>query len=74
MSTLAEIQDAVARLPHSERKALQIWLDSQGEPEMSAGEERQLLRSLDEALRDLDAGRGVPLDEVRKRVASWAAK
>ena len=74
MSTLVEIQDAVARLPDSERKALQIWLDSQGEPEISVREERQLLRSLDEALRDIDAGRGASLNDVRKRVASWAAK
>ena len=74
MSTLVEIQDAVVRLPNNERKALQLWLDSQAEPEMTAQEERQLLRSLDEAVRDLDAGKGVPLDEVRKRVVSWAAR
>ena len=74
MSTLVEIQDAVARLPGGERKALQLWLNSQAEPELPAEEERRLLRSLDEALRDIDAGRGVPLADVRKRVASWAAK
>ncbi|HXR03740.1 MAG TPA: hypothetical protein VN836_03435 [Verrucomicrobiae bacterium] len=74
MSTLAEIQDAVARLPGSERKALQLWLNSQSEPELTAREERRLLRSLDEALREIDAGEGVPLNDVRKRVASWAAK
>ncbi len=74
MSTLAEIQDAVVRLPSNERKALQLWLDSQAEPEMTPQEERELLRSLDEAVRDLEAGKGVPLEEMRKRVASWAAK
>jgi hypothetical protein len=74
MSTLAEIQDAVARLPGSERKALQLWLNSQSEPELTALEERRLLRSLDEAVRDIDAGKGVPINDVRKRVASWAAK
>jgi hypothetical protein len=74
MSTLVEIQDAVAQLPRNERKALQLWLDSQADPEMTAQEEKQLLRSLDEAVRDIDAGKGVPLDEVRKRIASWAAK
>jgi len=74
MSTLVEIQDAVARLPGSERKALQLWLNSQAEPELTAQEERRLLRSLDEAVRDIDAGRGVPINDVRKRVASWAAK
>jgi hypothetical protein len=74
MSTLVEIQDAVARLPKNERKALQLWLNSQSEPELTALEEQHLLRSLDEAVRDLDAGKGVPINEVRKRVASWAAK
>ncbi len=74
MSTLVEIQDAVALLPGSERKALQLWLNSQTEPELSALEEQRLLRSLDEAVRDLDAGKGVPINDARKRVASWAAK
>ena len=74
MSTLIEIQDAVAHLPSSERKALQMWLNSQGEPEMSAQEEQRLLRSLDDATREIDAGRGVSIDDVRKRGRSWAAK
>jgi hypothetical protein len=74
MSTLVEIQDAVARLRGSERKALQLWLNSQSEQELTAQEERRLLRSLDEAVRDIDAGKGVPINGVRKRVASWAAK
>jgi predicted transcriptional regulator len=74
MSTLAEIQDAVAQLSSKERKALQIWLNSQAEPEMSTQEEEHLLRSLDEAMRDIDAGKGVSMDEVRKRVGSSAAR
>jgi hypothetical protein len=74
MSTLAEIQDAVARLPGGEREALQLWLNSQSEPELTALEEQRLLRSLDEAVRDIDAGKGVPINDVRKQVASWAAK
>jgi hypothetical protein len=74
MSTLVEIQDAVAQLPSNERKALQLWLDSQAEPEMTAQEEQRLLRSLDGAVRDIDAGKGVSLDEVRKKVGSWAAR
>lgn len=51
-----------------------MWLNSQEEPEMTAQEEQQLMRSLDEAVRDIDAGQGVSIDEVRKRVGSWAAK
>ena len=74
MSTLVEIQDAVAQLPSNERKALQLWLNSQAEPELTAQEEQRLLRSLDEALRDIDAGKGVSLDEARKKIGSWAAR
>jgi hypothetical protein len=74
MSTLTEIQDAVAHLPINEKKALQLWLNSQTEPEMSNQEEEHLLRSLDEAMRDIDAGKGVGMDDARKRVTSWAAK
>ena len=74
MSSLVEIQEAVAQLPGNERKALQLWLNSQSEPEMTAEEEQRLLRSLDEAMRDVDAGKGVSIDDVRNRVGSWAAK
>jgi hypothetical protein len=74
MSTLMEIQDAVARLPGDEKKALQLWLNSQTPPEMTVQEEQRLLRSLDEAVRDIDAGKGVAMDEVRQRVGSWVAK
>jgi hypothetical protein len=74
MSTLIEIQDAVARLPSSEKKALQLWLNSQAEPEMTPQEEQRLMCSLDEAMRDIDAGKGVSIDEVRQRIGSWAAK
>ncbi len=74
MSTLVEIQEAVAHLPGNEQQALRLWLNSQIEPELTAEEEQRLLRSLDEAAKDLAAGKGVPMDEVRKRVGSWAAR
>ena len=74
MSTLIEIQDAVAQLPSNEKKALQLWLNSQAEPEMTPQEEQRLLRWLNEAVRDIDAGKGVSIDEVRQRVGSWAVK
>ena len=74
MSTLVEIQDAVAHLDNEEKKALSLWLDSQIAPDMTNQEEQQLLRSLDEAIRDLDAGKGMSIEDARKRVASWVAK
>ena len=74
MSTLIEIQDAVAHLPGDEREALQLWLNSQSEPLLTAPDEARLLRSLDEAVRDIEAGKGISLAEVRNRVGTWAAK
>lgn len=74
MSSLSEIQDAITRLPSEEKRALQLWLNSQVEPEMTADEEQALLRSLGDAMQVMDTGKGIPLDEVRKRVGSWAGK
>ena len=74
MSTLAEIQEAVTQLNDDEKKALSLWLNSQTAAEPSAEDEQVLLRSFDEAIRDLDAGKGVPIEDVRKLVPSWAAK
>ena len=74
MSTLAEIQEAIIRLPEQERSALSVWLDSQSTPALGAQDEQRLLRSLDEAIRDVEAGKGVPIEDVRKQVTSWAAR
>lgn len=74
MSTLAEIQAAITRLGNDERAALSIWLESQSAPTLSPSDEQRLLRSLDEAIRDVEAGKGVPLEEARRLVASWAAR
>jgi len=74
MSTLVEIQEAITRLGNDEKTALSLWLESQTAPAINARDEQRLLRSLDEAIRDVDTGKGVPLEEARKLVASWAAK
>jgi hypothetical protein len=74
MSTLNEIQEAVTKLNEDEKNALAIWLDSQRSADLSAEDEQQLLNSLDEAIRDLEAGQGLPMEEVRKLVSSWVAK
>ncbi len=41
MSTLAEIQDAIAKLPSDKRKALLTWLEFTNEPEISAEEQQK---------------------------------
>ena len=61
MSTIAEIQEAIQKLPANEKSALAVWLQSQEEPMISEAEEKALLARLDKAAAELDAGKGIPL-------------
>jgi hypothetical protein len=74
MSTIAEIQEAIEKLPANEKSALAVWLQSQEEPIISEVEEKALLARLDKAAAELDAGKGVPLAHVREKVRGWAGK
>jgi hypothetical protein len=74
MSTLLEIQEAITHLNVEEKSALSLWLNSQMPLNLTSTEEEALLRSLDAAARDLSAGKGVPLDEVRNQMRSWVIK
>jgi hypothetical protein len=74
MSTIAEIQEAIEKLPPNEKSALASWLQSQEEPIMSAAEEKALLARLDKAAAELDSGQGVPLGRVREKIRGWAGK
>jgi hypothetical protein len=74
MSTISEIQEAIEKLPASEKSALAAWLQSKEEPIMSERDEAALLARLDNAAAELDAGKGVPLARVREKVRGWAGK
>ena len=74
MSTITEIQEAIEKLPASEKSALAAWLQSKEEPIMSKAEEAALLARLDKAVSELDAGEGVPLERVREKIRGWAGK
>ena len=74
MSTMAEIQEAIGHLPEKEKSALAAWLQSQEEPVLSEKEEAALLASLDEAIAQLDAGQGIPVERVREMIGRWATK
>lgn len=69
-----EIQDAIEKLSSKEKSAISVWLESQEAPLMSEREEAALLARLDKAAQELDAGKGVPLKEVRGMVGKWATK
>ena len=74
MSTITEIQEAIEKLPASEKSALAAWLQSQEEPIMSEAEEKALLASLDQAAAELDAGKGIPIERVREHIRRWAGE
>jgi hypothetical protein len=74
VSTITEIQEAIGRLPATEKSALAAWLQSQEEPIMSEAEEKALLASLDRAAAELDAGKGIPVERVREDIRRWAGE
>lgn len=74
LSTITEIQEAIAQLPPREKSALVVWLRSQDEMRMSESEEAALLTALDKAADELDEGRGVPAARVREMVGQWLTK
>jgi hypothetical protein len=74
VSTITEIQEAIGRLPATEKSALAAWLQSQEEPIMSEAEEKALLASLDRAAAELDAGKGIPVARVREDIRRWAGE
>jgi len=71
---MAEIQEAIEKLPLQEKEALSTWLLSHEEAHLSEREEAALLASLDRAEKQLDSGQGVPLDKARDMVRKWASK
>jgi hypothetical protein len=74
MSTVIEIQEAIQKLPSKDKSALTAWLESQEEPTLSPQEEATLLARLDKVAQELDAGKGVSLQNVRGMVGKWATK
>ena len=76
MSTLAEIESAIEHLPDVEREALESRLLSRrfGLDALDAAARAALLASLDEAEREVDAGRGLSADDLRRDVRSWAGR
>ena len=74
MSSVMEIQAAIQKLSPEEKSTLAVWLESQEEPVLSEDEEATLLARLDIAAKELDAGKGVPLEKVRGLVSKWASK
>jgi hypothetical protein len=71
---LAEIIEELPKLTAEERQAIYRQIEElDGEPQFEATEEMRA--AIDEATRSLEAGKGIPLEEVRQRfLAKWATK
>ncbi len=76
MSSLVEIENAIAHLGEGEREALETRLLAHrfGLDALATEERAELFASLDEAEREIDAGHGHTADELRRDVRRWAGR
>jgi hypothetical protein len=73
VSTVQEIQDAIAQLPEQERMTLLQWIHLQEESDQAA-DDPDLLRQAEEGARQLDSGQGVTLEAARRLTSQWTTK
>jgi len=73
MATVQEIEQAIERLPETERNALESRLLAR-RCGLNDEEQAELLRSLDEAEREIDEGRSYNTDEMRQALRGWLGK
>jgi hypothetical protein len=76
MSTVSEIEDAIERLPAPEREALESRLLSRrfGLDALNGDERTELHASIDEAEREIESGRGVSGDDLRRDIRAWIGR
>jgi len=76
MATVQEIEQAIEWLPETERNALESRLLARrcGLSSLNDEEQAELLRSLDEAEREIDEGRSYNTDEMRQALRGWLGK
>ena len=72
--SFTEILEELPKLTQEQRQAIYRRIeDLDGEPQFEATEEMRA--AIDQATRSLEAGNGIPLEEVRQRfLAKWAIK
>jgi hypothetical protein len=76
VSTVPEIEEAIAKLPSPERDALESRLLARrlGLDAITGDELAQLIASLDEAERQIDNGQTHTGDDLRGAIRSWLGK
>lgn len=76
MSKIQEIEAAIESLPAAERESFESRLLARqcGVDALGGDEIRELLASLDEAERDIDAGQTRTAAQLRQQLGAWAGK
>jgi hypothetical protein len=72
VSTVQEIQEAIAKLPEAQRFELIQWLHTQHD--WDASSDPEVRASVERGTRQLDNGEGMFLEEVRKLTPTWTTK
>jgi hypothetical protein len=71
--SIREILEELPRLDASERRTVLRRL-IEIDPALEVEETPEMLAAIDEAVRFFDAGKGVGIEEARRRVAQWTSK
>jgi hypothetical protein len=76
MSTVQEIEAAIESLPAAERESFESRLLARrcGVDALRDDELRELLASLDQAEREIDAGQTRTAAQLRQQIGAWAGK
>jgi hypothetical protein len=76
VSTIKDIEAAIERLPAADRDLFEARVIARrfGFDALESNEYRELLASLDDAEREIDAGRGMSAGDLRQKLAGWAGK
>ena len=69
MSTVVEIESAIEKLPPAEQRELAGWLNSR-----LIEESPEMLAALDAGIRSLETEPKVPIEEVRRKIKTWATR
>ncbi len=68
MSTVAEIEAAIAKLPPGQKWEIAKWL----EESLLEEETPAMLAALDEGIRSLETEPTVPAEQIRQKIRGWA--
>jgi predicted transcriptional regulator len=71
--SMAEMLDELPRLNDDERRTILHRL-AEPDPGLELDETAEMLAAIDEGVRAMEGGPGVPVVEARRRIAEWITK